>query len=186
MRAQIYIQMKMLKEYEVSFYRLKEGSHYFEYKIEKQFFEAFNYDEFLDADVSVKLNLIKKSTLLELHFSSNGTVEVACDLTNEPFDQPVNGTLNMVVKFGEEFNDDNEEIVIIPQGSHQINVAQYIYEMIVLAIPNKKVHPGIEDGTLQSDILQKLEELKPKEKKNLNEIDPRWEDLKKLLIDKNP
>ena len=176
----------MLKEYEVSFYGLKEGLHYFEYKIEKQFFEAFNYDEFLDADVSVELNLIKKNTLLELYFSSNGTVKVACDLTNEPFDQPVKGTLNMVVKFGEEFNDDNEEIVIIPQGSHQINVAQYIYEMIVLAIPNKKVHPGIEDGTLQSDILQKLEELKPKEKKNLNEIDPRWEDLKKLLIDKNP
>jgi uncharacterized metal-binding protein YceD (DUF177 family) len=55
--------------------------------------------------------------------------------------------------------------------------------MIVLATPNKKIHPGIEDGTLQSDILQKLEELKPKEKNNLNEIDPRWEDLKKLLID---
>ena len=185
MHAQICIQMDMLKEYEVSFFGLKEGSHYFEYKIEKQFFEAFDYNEFLGADVAIELNLVKKSTLLELHFTASGTVKVACDLTNEPFDQPISGTLDMVVKFGEEFNDDNEEIIIIPHGSHQINVAQYIYEMIVLATPNKKIHPGIEDGTLQSDILQKLEELKPKEKNNLNEIDPRWEDLKKLLIDKN-
>ena len=185
MHAQIYIHMTMLKEFEVSFYGLKEGSHYFEYKIGKQFFEAFNYDEFLDADLMITLDLIKKSTLLELHFSAKGTVKVACDLTNEPFDQPINGNLDMVVKFGEEFNDDNDEIIVIPHGSNKINVAQYIYEMIVLATPNKKVHPGIEDGTLQSDILQKLEELKPKEKKNLNEIDPRWEDLKKLLIDKN-
>ena len=185
MRAQIYIQMKELKEYEVSFFGLKEGLHNFEYKIGKQFFEAFNFDEYLDANVSIELNLIKKSTLLELHFMANGTVKVACDLTNEPFDQPINGILDMVVKFGEEFNDDNDEIMVIPHGSHQVNVAQFIYEMIVLATPSKKIHPGIEDGTLQSDILQKLEELKPKEKKDLNEIDPRWEDLKKLIIDKN-
>ena len=89
------------------------------------------------------------------------------------------------MKFGEEFNDDNDEILIIPQGEHQINVAQFIYEMIVLATPKKRIHPGIEDGTLKSDILAKLEELKPKENNNLNEIDPRWEDLKKLLTDKN-
>lgn len=176
---------RILTDYDVSFFGLKDGNHYFEYKIEKQFFEAFGYDEFLDADLLVKLNFIKKSTLIELHFSTNGTVKVACDVTNEPFDLPIDGELELVVKFGDEFNDDNEEILIIPHGEHQINVAQFIYEMIVLAVPNKKIHPGIEDGTLQSDILEKLEELQPKENKNLNEIDPRWEDLKKLLTDKN-
>jgi len=185
LRAQIYVQMKMLNDFEVSFYGLKEGSHNYEYKIEKQFFEAFNFDEFLDADLLVKLIFIKKSTLLDLHFSTKGTVRVACDVSNEPFDMPIDGVLEIVVKFGEEFNDDNDEILIIPQGEHQINVAQFIYEMIVLATPKKRTHPGIEDGTLKSDILAKLEELQPKENNNLNEIDPRWEDLKKLLTDKN-
>ncbi len=184
LRAQICVQMKMINDFEVTFFGLKEGSHNFEYKIEKQFFEAFKFDEFLDADLIVKLNFIKKSTFLELHFSTKGKVNIACDVTNEPFDLPVEGVLKIVVNFGEEFNDDNEEIIIIPHGEHQINVAQFIYEMIVLAIPKKKIHPGIEDGTLQSDILAKLEELQPKEN-NLNEIDPRWEGLKKLLINKN-
>ncbi len=185
MRAQIYVQMKMFKEYEVSFFGLKEGTHYFEYKIEKSFFEAFNYEEFLETNLLVELNFIKKGTLFELEFSANGTVKVLCDISNEPYDQPIDASLKMVVKFGEELNDDNDEILIIPHGEHQINVSQFIYEMIVLSIPRKKIHPGINDGTLKSDILEKLEELKPKEKKNLNEIDPRWEDLKKLLIDKN-
>jgi uncharacterized metal-binding protein YceD (DUF177 family) len=92
-----------------------------------------------------------------------------------------------VVKFGESYNDDNEEILIIPHGEYQINVAQYIYELIVLAVPIKKVHPGIEDGSLDSDILKKLKELSPKEKtedKNTEETDPRWDTLKKLLTDK--
>jgi uncharacterized metal-binding protein YceD (DUF177 family) len=63
-------------------------------------------------------------------------------------------------------------------------VAQYIYEMMVLALPSKRVHPGIEDGSLDSDILKKLEELSPERKKKNENTDPRWDDLKKLLIDK--
>lgn len=176
---------RILNDYDISFFGLKDGSHLFEYKIEKQFFEAFNFDEFLDADLLVKSNFVKKSTFFELHFSMKGTIKVACDVTNEPFDLPINGKLELVVKFGDVFNDDNEEILVIPHGEHQINVAQFMYEMIVLATPKRKVHPGIEDGTLQSDILEKLEELQPKENKKLNKIDPRWEGLKKLLTDKN-
>ena len=59
--------------------------------------------------------------------------------------------------------------------------------MIILSIPIKRIHPGIVDGTLQSDILKKLEELSPKgseEKEQTEEIDPRWNTLKKLLTDK--
>jgi hypothetical protein len=55
-------------------------------------------------------------------------------------------------------------------------------------MPAKKVHPGIEDGTLQSDILIKLKELSPLESKteenNTEDTDPRWDTLKKLLTDK--
>jgi len=176
---------RILNDYDISFFGLKDGKHRFEYKIEKQFFEPFNYDEFIEANLLVKLELIKKSTFMEFYFSVEGTSKVACDVTNEPFDLPVNGSLKMIVKFGEIFNDDNEEILIIPHKENQINVAQFMYEMIILAVPSKKVHPGVEDGTLQSEVLKKLEELQPKENKKLNEIDPRWDGLKKLLTDKN-
>ncbi len=175
--------MNNLKEYNISFFGLKEGLHQFEYKIENEFFESFNYHEFLSATVLVNVKFTKKSNLLELHFAGSGDVEISCDVSNEPYNQPIACDLDLVVKFGEEFNDDNEEILILPHGEHQLNVAQFIYEMIVLSVPNKRVHPGIVDGTLQSEVLKKLKELEPKENKNLNEIDPRWEGLKKLLTD---
>lgn len=176
---------RILNNYDISLFGLKEGIHHFKYKIEKQFFEAFNYDEFFNTNLIVTLEFIKKNTFFELNFSVKGSVNVACDVTNEPFDLPIEGNLEMVVKMGDTFNNDNEEIIIIPHGEHQLNVAQFIYEMIVLAVPNKRIHPGIEDGTLQSGVLKKLKELQPKENKNKKEIDPRWEGLKKLLTDKN-
>ena len=179
--------MKPLKEFIIPFVGLKLGKHNFEYKIEKSFFEYFEYEEFNDVNVDVNLELDKKATLLELNFKIKGAVNVNCDLTNEPYNQNIENEFDLVVKFGDEYNDEDTDILIVPHGTYEINVQQYIYELIVLAVPIKRIHPGVEDGTLDSDILKKLEELSPKlkEEKDIEEeIDPRWNTLKKLLTDK--
>jgi uncharacterized metal-binding protein YceD (DUF177 family) len=178
--------MRPLKEYIVQFVGLKLGVHCFEYKIDKKFFDFFEYEEFNDANVNVIVELEKKPTLLELHFKASGTINVFCDLTNEPYNQEIDNEFDLVIKFGDEYNNDNEEILIIPHGEYEINVAQYIYELIVLSMPSKRIHPGIKDGTLNSEILDKLEELSPKGLNDNNNEgnDPRWNTLKKLLTDK--
>ena len=179
--------MKALKAYKIQFVGLKVGEHNFDYNIDNTFFNNFEYEEFNEVDVKIDLKLIKKTTLLELYFEATGHVNVNCDLTNEPYNQSIEDKFKLVVKFGSEYNDDNEDILIIPHGEYEINVAQYIYELIVLAVPAKRVHPGIEDGTLKSDILSKLEELSPQkgdDEKESEDIDPRWNNLKKLLTDK--
>ena len=179
--------MKPLKEFTIPFVGLKIGKHRFEYKIEKSFFEYFEYEEFNDTNIDVHLILDKKATLLELNFKITGFVNVNCDLTNEPYDQHIENEFDLVVKFGDEYNDEDTDILIIPHGTYEINVQQFIYELIVLAVPIKRIHPGVEDGTLDSDILKKLEELSPKLKEvkdKEEESDPRWNTLKKLLTDK--
>jgi DUF177 domain-containing protein len=179
--------MKVLKDYIIPFVGLKVGEHHFDYHIDNTFFNNFDYDEFNSVDIKIDLKFEKKTTLMELYFSANGFVNINCDLTNEPYNQNISDTFKLVVKFGNEYNDDNEDILIIPHGEYELNVAQYIFELIVLAVPIKRVHPGIENGTLQSDILSKLQELSPGEDnktKTSEDIDPRWNNLKKLLTDK--
>ena len=179
--------MKLLKEFTIPFVGLKIGKHYFEYKIKQAFFEHFEYEDFNDVNIDLHVELDKKSTLLELHFKFLGWVNINCDLTNEPYNQPLNNELDLVVKFGDDFNDENVDILIVPHGTYEINIQQYIYELIVLAVPIKRIHPGVIDGTLDSDILEKLEELSPKlkdKKEKEEDIDPRWNTLKKLLTDK--
>jgi len=178
--------MKEMKEFTIPFVGLKLGKHIFNFEIENTFFEHFEYEEFNDARISLEVVLDKKTTLLEFELDFSGFVNVNCDLTNEPYNQDIAGSFHFVVKFGEAFNDENEELIILPHGSHQVNIQQYIYESIVLAIPTKRIHPGVKDGTLKSDILKKLEELSPKGKdiSEETENDPRWDNLKKLLTDK--
>ncbi|MCB0456872.1 MAG: DUF177 domain-containing protein [Flavobacteriaceae bacterium] len=178
--------MNEMKEFTIPFVGLKLGKHIFTFEIKNTFFEHFEYEEFQDAEIALEVVLDKKTTLLEFTLGFSGFVTVNCDLTNEPYNQEIAGEYHFVVKFGDSFNDENEDLLILPHGSHQVNIQQYIYESIVLALPSKRIHPGVKDGTLQSDILKKLEELSPKDKdfSERAEIDPRWDNLKKLLTDK--
>jgi uncharacterized metal-binding protein YceD (DUF177 family) len=185
--------MSKTKEYLIPFVGLKLGKHQFEYQINNAFFEIFDYDEFENSDIKVNVVLEKKSTMLELSFKHEGTVNVPCDLTSEDFDLPTKSKMKLIVRFGDAFNNDNEELLILPFGEFEIDIAQYIYEMIVLSIPLRRVHPGVKDGSLKTEALTKLEELtlkeikkehKEEEKEQKEDIDPRWDKLKQLLTDK--
>lgn len=180
--------MKKTKEYLIPFVGLKLGKHHFEYQIDNTFFDLFDYDEFQHSDVKVKVVLEKKSNMLEISFKHEGIVNVPCDVTGEDFDLPIKSKMKLIVRFGEEFNNDNEELLILPFGEFEVDIAQYIYEMIVLSVPLRRVHPGVKDGTLESEALIKLKELAVKETKKENKqeenIDPRWDKLKQLLTDK--
>ncbi|HBS12303.1 MAG TPA: hypothetical protein DEO36_07150 [Flavobacteriaceae bacterium] len=169
----------------IPFKGLKEENHQFEFKIIKEFFEVYQYDDVYDADINVHLNFNKKSTLFELEFIANGSIQVACDLTNELFQQPVTSNLDLIVKFGDAYNDEDIDVLILPHGDYEIDISKFIYEMIVLALPSKRIHPGVKDGTLKSDILDKLKELQPKTTNNNISSDPRWDKLKGLLTDKD-
>ena len=179
--------MRELKTYTIPFVGLKIGKHQFEFEVDKTFFDFFEYQDFNDVAIHVDLELNKKTTLLELHFDISGSVNVNCDVTNEPYDQKISNEFDLVVNFGEAFNDEEIDLLVLPHGDYEVNVQQYIYELIVLAVPSKRIHPGVEDGTLDSEIINKLDELSPKlekTKENNEDIDPRWNTLKKLLTDK--
>jgi len=92
--------MKDLKQFNIPFVGLKEGSHLFEYQIDKKFFDDFKYDDFLDASIKIELNLVKKSTFLELTFNAKGFVKVLCDTSGEAYHQEIKATSPLLVKFG--------------------------------------------------------------------------------------
>lgn len=176
--------MDKLRNYDVSFSGLKNGKHEFKFEIEKAFFQLFETEqEFTNPRITVDVLLDKHTTFLEFVIKIHGLVELVCDITNENFDQPIENQIRVLVKFGEEYDDSEEDVITIPTGEHAFNVAQLIYENVILSIPMKKISPDVSDEDLE--ILDKfspkdIEEIENKD----HEADPRWDALKKLR-DKN-
>ena len=175
--------MKDLKEFEISFIGLRLGKHQFSYQIDNKFFEFFDFQDFEKSDIKIDINFEKKENMFNLNFESKGGVTVLCDLSAEPFELEIGGALKLIVKFGDTYNDDNDEILYIPHNSYLLDVSQFVYEMIVLSLPIRKIHPGIEDGSLKSEALERLRKFENKEEEK--EIDPRWAKLKELKTNKN-
>ncbi len=173
---------RTFENYAIKFVGLKLGNHHFEYQVDNTFFDEFDYKEFQHSDIQVDVHLNKKNTQLEFDFHVKGKVGVNCDLTLESFDLPIENTLSILVKFGDDYEEVDEKLVIIPRGEHSFQIEQYIYECVLLAMPSKRVHPGVEDGTLDSEILDRLHhQNNSNEQTEEQTTDPRWDKLKKLL-----
>ncbi|MGI9525633.1 MAG: YceD family protein [Weeksellaceae bacterium] len=180
--------MEKIRNYDVSFFGLRDGKHTFEFDISQAFFDLFTFEqEFEKPEIYVDLELVKKTTFLELHFKMRGDIELSCDISNRLYRQPIEGELDMVVKFGHQFDDSDDEVWEIPQGENRINVAQLIYELVLLNIPIKHYHPDLESEEAE-EALHLLDEYAPKaideaeeQDESEEDIDPRWDSLKKLL-----
>lgn len=177
--------MDKLRNYEVAFSGLKNGKHEFKFEVEQSFFDLFETEqEFTNAHINVEVQLEKHTTFLEFEIIIGGTVDLICDISNEEFSFPISNSIKVLVKFGEEYDDSNEEVITIPIGDSSFNISQIIYEAVVLSIPMKKISPNVNEEDEYHQILEKLSP-KHKEKEEIEEeIDPRWEALKKLK-DKN-
>tara|TARA_B100000989_G_scaffold295280_1_gene276007 strand:+ start:3673 stop:4194 length:522 start_codon:yes stop_codon:yes gene_type:complete len=173
--------MVPIKEFTIPFVGLKPGKHHFEFSIDEMFFAHFEFNDFDQASLKGQLTLDKKTSFLELHFEIKGHILLACDVSTELFSYPMETTFDLIVKFGVPPDNPADDILVLPVGSYQIDVSHYFYEMTVLALPRKQIHPGIRDGSLESEIVEKLKALEPKETYLKGSEDPRWNKLKDLL-----
>ncbi len=180
------------------------GIHEFEYHLDKQFFVNMESADVRDADLCVKLAVAYNGDFYNLSFSISGQVILACDRCLDDLSYPVDASYNLVVKYGDDYNDDNDEVLEIPASDASLNVAYMIYDTVVLQIPMKHVHPQGKCNRQMSAILKKHRAETADDNADFgNELcdddidsidacqssgapsDPRWNALRKLSGDDN-
>lgn len=177
------MEAKALQEYDIKFVGLAEGIHHFEYELSEEFFKKLDYNEMGQTHLKAKVSLDKKANRLELAARMEGFTQLCCDITDRPFHYPLELRSELLVNFGEEFDNSDDEIWIIPEREHKLNIAQFLYEMVVVNLPMKKIHPKVQSGEIGGEILEKLKEYSPENtrEEQKEEIDPRWNKLRDLL-----
>jgi uncharacterized metal-binding protein YceD (DUF177 family) len=161
---------------------LKEGRHFIDFEIGKEFFEQFEESEVKEGSLIANIEMDKRYSHLDIVLRISGNVKVCCDRCLEMFFQPVYCENRLLVKFGKGIGDSDPDIISVPVDENELDLQQHIYEFIHLALPIKRVHPDDNNGKSTCDpvMLKKLEELIIEEE---TEYDPRWNELKKLMND---
>ncbi len=93
------------------------------------------------------------------------------------------GEQKLVVSLTKDKFEDGDDIVSLPLEASEIDISQYLYEYVTLLLPQRRIHPDNEEGSsgCNQEALKILNKLSAKEE---DKIDPRWEALKKIKLNK--
>lgn len=174
------------------------GVQTFEYHLGGAFFRDMESADVLHGDVDVNLSVKCTGDAYELNFKLTGSIYVACDRCLDEMELPVDTTYHLTVKYGDEYNDESDDVLVIPESDSYLNVAYMLYDTVALTIPLKHVHPVGKCNKKMSSVLKKhavddeeggeatYGEYGDDENENENNnndddsTDPRWDALKQL------
>ena len=172
--------MSELETYKIDLKGLKEDQMALEYDLDDQFFASLDGAQLEHGALHVSVSIRKTAGLFELLLHTEGTVTVICDLCLDDMQQPIDTENRLLVKLGAETDTENDELITVSEDNGVLDVAWFIYEFIVLAIPIKHVHAP---GKCNHVMTQKLEELSAaRSSDEAKEVDPRWSVMKTLNI----
>jgi len=155
--------------------------HSFAYEVDRVFFATFPDSPVQEAAIQLAVQLDKRPNLLVCEFSFSGTVVTPCDRCLATIQLPVQGHNRLLVKYGEAEDDpEDEDVVYIPRETSLWNIAQFVYEYILLAVPMIKTYNCTEDDPPPCDLvtLARLESAPATEASEAPERNPIWDALK--------
>ena len=158
LRAQICLRVEMNDNFIIPLNGLAGGENHFSWHAGKEFFEAFENAEILDADLDVSVTVEKSGRYVGVDCEIDGSVMVSCDRCMEDLQMPIGADIMLSVKFGEEESSDDHqegerEIVFVPEGDAEMDLSQIIYDYVCLALPMQRHH---DDGDCNPEAMRYL------------------------------
>jgi uncharacterized protein len=171
--------------YSINIIGLTNKLHHFDYEIGDDFFNQYGTDLISKGSFQVNVDFYKHETFIETDFKIAGVANLACDRTLEWFEHPIKSKHKLLFKYGETNEEISDEIVMIARDTATIDLGQFIYEFIALAVPMKKLHPRFRDEEEAEEntagkIVYSSGPAAGDNEDNNDAIDPRWNILKKL------
>jgi uncharacterized protein len=177
---------KAIRQYDIHFVGLKTGLHNFSFEVSNTFFRIFENEIVKNGQLEIELQFDKQISHFVLQFSISGWVEADCDRCTNSLQYPIKNSFTMYVKFEDErVNDEveNDEVLYISRTESTLNIAQLLYEYIILSLPIVKNCDFLEARfkNCNQEILDKLNETPGLT--NDEGVDERWQGLKNIKLD---
>ena len=114
-----------------------QGLHEYDLTVDRDFLLNFPTSPVTEADVDVHLVVDKQSREMVVDLTFSGTVATSCDRCLADIDLPVADRNQLIVKFSAEAEEqrDEGEIVYIHPDTNDFNLAPFVYEAVILAVP---------------------------------------------------
>ena len=154
----------------------------YQYVINDSFFEDRDYSEVKKGVVNLHLGVEKMETMFILTMNFEGKVVLQCDRCGDDYEQAIDGSAEVYLKYGAEKNDEDEDVIIITKNDSDFDLSDLIYEYIILSLPIHRTHD--DESLCNQEVLAKLHNYSQIEAKPEEEEENPWKQMMKDLKDK--
>ena len=174
--------MESLKPFLIPIAGLKVGIHQFDYQIDETFFQHFENSPIHTGKVQLSLEFDKRSDMIILGFDLKGKTPMACDRCTADINLPFEGNYTLIVKYEDESDDTESDLVYIHREETILDVSKFAYEYICLSIPLIKVYDCDleEELPCNTSILDRLNQPFSEDNDDEPPNNPIWDALKDL------
>ena len=174
--------MEVLDHFSIPFLGLKVGLHQLKFEVDNSFFAEYQNSLVQKGEITIHLELDKRSHMAVLEFSLVGSVVTDCDRCTEDINLPIDGNYTLHAKYSEEDMEPTDEIIYIHPRLDKLNVAQFIYEYIHLSIPMIKTCESDPNASCNEEILS-LFVKEAEDDRDEAKANPMWDALNDLNLD---
>lgn len=162
-----------LSKYDILIHGLEDKNHEYEFEGADAFFQEFEQDIVEGGRFKVNVLLEKSTALIRLNLDITSQLRLQCDRSLDIFEEEFRSNEMHIFKFGSSAAEVSDDLEVIPFGTHKINIANLLFDYILLQVPMKKLHPRFrtEDTPEEGTMVYKDPELS-EEKEQIQ--DPRW------------
>lgn len=130
-----------LPQFKVQLAGRPDGRYEQDFVCDTQFFRDMENDEVAGADIAVHLDMEKKNDAFRLSFSCRGEMSIPCDRCLEPMDHHVDTAYTLTVRYGDDYDEVSDDLLVIPWSDAALDVSGIIYDTVMLTVPLRHVHP---------------------------------------------
>ena len=131
--------MNAFAPYSIPIMGLKIGLHHFRFLIDNSFFALFEASPVQEGTLNFEVDFEKRADMLLIDFALEGSIRAECDRCTAIIDLPLKDERQLIVKYGEAEGEEEDEVVFISREASHFNLAQYLYEFSILALPIRNI-----------------------------------------------
>jgi uncharacterized protein len=161
--------------YSVQLAGMSTETYTFQFQVDDALMKKYENEEIKAIKAEATVELTHRPNVTEADIELVGEVSTHCDRCLSLVTFPINLKERAIVKQATKNPENEINIIIFDPDKGQIEFDQYLYDMIVTALPIQRVHEHEED--CDAEMMDQLEQNDDQS----DEIDPRWNDLKNLI-----
>ena len=173
--------MCSLESLKIDLKGLKEEVTTLDFNLDNNYFEALDVTEVKKGSLHVSVSIRKVTGFFEFLIHTTGTIIIPCDRCLDDMEQSVETDNRLIVKLGSTYSEE-DDIIVVSEDEGILDIAWFIYESVVLAIPIRHVHAPGKCNPAMTQALEELSADRSSDEESIQPTDPRWEKLKNLKV----